>query len=185
MVVCEDCPLRLFNTKHYNLQGIGNPYFGNCIVVPNVDYNAYKIGDMEFSKQVEVIKDLLAPISSTGVLDNLYILPMIRCNESISCKLTDDIYYRCLSHFKEDIVKYNFKRILLLGDAARRFLQVPIKDNLETLYISPNRRLYNVNYSPLVGHIDEDKGNVFQTYLYKWYNSCIENFYSYKKYVQL
>ena len=44
MNICDDCPIRLFNSKHYNLQGIANPYFGNCIVVPNVDYNAYKKG---------------------------------------------------------------------------------------------------------------------------------------------
>lgn len=56
MNYCEDCVIRLFNNKHYNLQGIGNPYFGNCIIVPNVDYNAYKKGSMEFSKQVEIIK---------------------------------------------------------------------------------------------------------------------------------
>ena len=47
MNYCEDCVIRLFNTKHYNLQGIGNPYFGNCIIVPNVDYNAYKKGGMK------------------------------------------------------------------------------------------------------------------------------------------
>ena len=55
MDVCSECPIRLFNNKHYNLQGIGNPYFGNCIVVPNVDYNAYKNGSMGFSNQVEII----------------------------------------------------------------------------------------------------------------------------------
>lgn len=42
MDVCKDCPMRLFNIKHHNLQGIGNPYFGICIVIPNVDYDAYK-----------------------------------------------------------------------------------------------------------------------------------------------
>ena len=61
MDVCSECPIRLFNNKHYNLQGIGNPYFGNCIVVPNVDYNAYKNGSMGFSNQVKIIKDVLFP----------------------------------------------------------------------------------------------------------------------------
>lgn len=63
--VCSGCSLRLFNTKHYNLYGIGNPYFGNCIVVPNVDYNAYKKGSMGFSDQVKIIKESLH--FSTGV----------------------------------------------------------------------------------------------------------------------
>ena len=59
MDICEDCVMRLYNTKHYNLHGIGNPYFGNCIVVPNVDYNAYKKGSMGFSDQVKIIIDVL------------------------------------------------------------------------------------------------------------------------------
>lgn len=42
MDICEECPIRLFNNKHYNLHGVGNPYFGNCIVVPNVDYSAIR-----------------------------------------------------------------------------------------------------------------------------------------------
>ena len=88
MNYCEDCVIRLFNTKHYNLQGIGNPYFGNCIIVPNVDYNAYKKGGMKFSKQVEIIKSI---ISSTGELDDLYVLPLIRCNEYVSSELNEDI----------------------------------------------------------------------------------------------
>lgn len=65
MDVCEDCPMRLFNIKHHNLQGIGNPYFGICIVIPNVDYDAYKKGNIGYSNQVEIIKSI---ISSTGSL---------------------------------------------------------------------------------------------------------------------
>ncbi len=53
----------MFNNKCYNLQPTGNPLYGNAIVVPNVDYNAYKNKGMSFSKYVEVIKDI---ISSTG-----------------------------------------------------------------------------------------------------------------------
>ena len=47
--ICDNCALRLYNTKSYNLQGIGNPFYGNCIVVPNVDYKAYKGKSMDFS----------------------------------------------------------------------------------------------------------------------------------------
>ena len=59
MSVCEGCVLRLYNTKSYNLRGVGNPFSGNCIVVPNVDYKAYKGKSMSFSSQVEVIKEVL------------------------------------------------------------------------------------------------------------------------------
>ena len=174
MTVCDECAMRLFNTKHHNLKGIGNPYYGNCIVVPNVDYDAYKKGDMGFSKQVEIIKEVINP--STGEVDNVYIVPLIRCNENIACELNDNIYNRCLTYFAEDIKKYNFTSILLLGDAARRFLRCDIKDNLETLVISQNKRLYNVNYSPLIKYVNEEKFDVFCGYLRKWY-SCVKHKY--------
>lgn len=89
MDVCKDCPMRLFNIKHHNLQGIGNPYFGICIVIPNVDYDAYKKGNIGYSNQVEIIKSI---ISSTGELTDVFILPFIRCNETIACELNNDIY---------------------------------------------------------------------------------------------
>lgn len=183
---CESCPIRLFNTKHHNLRGIGNPYSGNCIVIPNVDYDAYKKGDMGYSKQVEVIKDVLH--LSTGEGDNLidlYIIPLIRCNETIACELTDDIYRKCLTYFINDLLKYNFTNILLLGDAGRRFLQCDIKDNLETVIISPNKRFYNINYSPLIKYIDEEKFDVFKHYLRKWYCSCQTKYFPYEKYLYL
>lgn len=178
MAVCDSCPMRLFNTKHYNLQGVGNPYFGKCIVVPNVDYNAYKKGDMGFSTQVEIIKSSL---SFTGELENLYILPLIRCNETISCELTDDIYFKCLTYFANDVKLYDFKDILLLGDAGRRFLQCDINKYMDTILLSKNFRRYSVNYSPLVKYTDEDKFKIFEAHLNKWYNSVItENYNGYE-----
>lgn len=176
MDVCEDCPIRLFNNKHYNLHGVGNPYFGNCIVVPNVDYDAYKKGDISFSNQVKIIKSIIHP--STGELDDLdglddvYIVPLIRCNESISCELDDNSYNRCLTHLANDMRKYQFKRILLLGDAGRRFLHCDITELLDTLMISSNNRFYNINYSPLIKYKDNEKFFIFETYLIRWYNWC-------------
>ena len=181
MNICEDCPIRLFNSKHYNLQGIGNPYFGNCIVVPNVDYNAYKKGSMGFSSQVDIIKEVLHLSTGDGDnLDNLYIVPFIRCNESISCDLDDNSYIRCLQHFANDVRKYDFKNILLLGDAGRRFLNCDIFDNLNNIILSSNNRFYNVNYSPLIKYVDENKFDTFKIYLRKWYYSCLnKNFNDY------
>lgn len=186
MDVCEDCPIRLFNNKHYNLHGVGNPYFGNCIVVPNVDYNAYKKGSMGFSEQVKIIKEVLH--LSTGECDSLtdlYIVPLIRCNETIACELDDESYAKCLTYFIEDIRKYNFRNIILLGDAARRFLQCDITSNLETVFISPKRRFYNVNFSPLIKFIDEKKFDMFQSYLRKWYCSCQTKYFPYNNYIRL
>ena len=172
MNYCEDCVIRLFNTKHYNLQGIGNPYFGNCIIVPNVDYNAYKKGGMEFSKQVEIIKSL---ISSTGELDDLYVLPLIRCNEYISCELNEDSYLKCIGYLVEDMKKYQFKNIMLLGSAGRRFLNCNISDYFDTIFVSVNNRRYWVNYSPLINYTDSDKYETFKSNLIRWYNSIKNN----------
>lgn len=167
-MVCDDCPMRLFNSKHYNLRGIGNPYFGKCIVIPNVDYNAYKKGDLGFSTQVEIIKQL---ISSTGELDDVHIVPFIRCNENISCELNDDIYNRCLVHFANDIRKYQFTDIMLLGEAGRRFLSCDIATYLDNVLVSKNNRRYVVNYSPTIKFIDDSKFEVFKNHLLKWYNA--------------
>lgn len=172
MNYCEDCVIRLFNTKHYNLQGIGNPYFGNCIIVPNVDYNAYKKGGMQFSKQVEIIKSL---ISSTGGLDDLYVLPLIRCNEYISCELNEDSYLKCIGYLVEDMKKYQFKNIMLLGSAGRRFLNCNISDYFDTIFVSVNNRRYWVNYSPLINYTDSDKYEIFKSNLIRWYNSIKNN----------
>ena len=173
MNICENCPIRLFNTKHYNLHGVGNPYFGNCIVVPNVDYSAYKNGNMGFSEQVKIIKEVLnLPTGEGDSLNNIFIVPLIRCNESISCEIDKISYNRCLHHFANDMRKYQFKRILLLGDAGRRFLNCDITENLNTLIVSSNNKFYNINYSPLIKYKDDEKFNVFKTYLIKWYNWC-------------
>lgn len=171
---CKDCAIRLFNTKHYNLQGIGNPWDGKCIVVPNVDYIAYKHGDMTFSNQVKIIEDIL--LSSTGVVDsNLYIIPLIRCNEHISCGLDTESYKKCINYFAKDVKDYNFKDILLLGCAGSRFLSIDVSYNLDNIFVSSNNRRYAVNYSPLIKYVDDTKFDVFTKYLQKWYNSTIFN----------
>lgn len=179
MSVCEGCALRLYNTKAHNIPGIGNPFYGNCIVVPNVDYTAYKGKSMSFSSQVKEIEDILS--FSTGVEDsNLYILPLIRCNEQISCKVDNLTYNKCLQLFANDVKLYNFKNILLLGNAARRFLNCNIKDYLDTIFVSKLGRRYVVNYSPLVKYSDEKLYDVFKENLKKWYNSINSQMYDYK-----
>lgn len=65
--VCNDCALGMFNTKYKCLDGVGNPMSGMIIVVPNVDYNAYKNKGMTFSKYVEIVKETITPL--TGGLE--------------------------------------------------------------------------------------------------------------------
>ena len=183
--LCNNCPMRLFNEKHYNLQGIGNPFCGKVIVVPNVDYDAYKFGDMNYSHQVSLIQEVLGDRliyhhSSTGVeLFNLYILPLIRCSEVVSSGLDNASYHRCLQLFAEDVKKYDFQDILLLGEAARRFLSVEaLKPHLNKLFVSKNKRRYVVNYSPFIKYTGEYHYDMFKENLIKWFNSTIEHDYS-------
>lgn len=166
--------MRLYNTKQYNLQGIGNPYYGKCIVVPNVDYVAYKNGSMGFSTQVEIIQSLIS-------IDDVFITPLIKCNETISCEVTKEIYNNCLTYLANEIKTYNFKDILLLGEAGRRFFDCNINDYFDNIIISPNNRRYAVNYSPLVKYIDENKFHLFETQLRQWINAVRNyNFNQYK-----
>lgn len=177
MNYCDNCAVGLYNTKHHNLQGVGNPWNGICIVVPNVDYGAYKLGDMSFSSQVEQIKSVL-PSSTGESLQDLYIVPLIRCNETISCALDNVTYNRCLHWFADDVRKYAFRDILLLGTAARRFLNCNITNYLNNIIVSKNNKRYAVNYSPSILTMDSDKVEVFKKNLLKWYNAVINNDFS-------
>lgn len=173
MSVCDDCALRLYNTKSYNLHGVGNPFSGKCIVVPNVDYKAYKGKSMSFSSQVEVIKNVLIPLMGVES-PNLYIVPLIRCNEQISCEVDKLTFNKCLHYFADDIRKYEFTDILLLGTAAKRFLNININEYLDTIFVSKNKRRYVVNYSPLVQYADDKLFETFKERLIHWYK-CVNN----------
>lgn len=175
MNYCEQCALRLFNKKCHNLQGIGNPFNGKLIILPNVDYDAYKAKDMNFSKQVEVI---LSDISFTGVLTEVYILPLIRCNESIGCDITEDILIRCQQYLKEDFKTYNFKHIMLCGSAVDRFLHSSISKLKDKIVISANNRFYYSNYSPLIKFIDKERYKEFILNVDKFINSAMYEDYS-------
>lgn len=157
---CENCPLRLFNSKCHNLQGVGNPFMGKLIILPNVDYDAYKHKDMSFSKQVEV---LMQHITFTGELADTYIVPLIRCNESLGCDINDDIICNCQRYLAEDVKTYDFKHIMLCGSAVDRFLHTSIYNMLNNIVVSNNKRLYYANYSPLIKYVDKDKFNIFIT----------------------
>ena len=139
----------------------------------------------EYHERHHIVLRCMGGADTEDNLIDLYIVPLIRCNETIACELTDDIYCKCLTYFKEDIIKYNFQYILLLGDAGRRFLQIDIKSNLENIIISPNNRFYNVNYSPLIKYVDEEKFDIFTSYLRKWYCSCKTKYFPYKTYTRL
>ena len=174
MNICEDCPIGLCNTKSKCLQGYGNPWSGNCIVVNNVDYSAYKKGDMKFSKQVELINNIL--LSSTGGLEqsdlSYFIVPLIRCNEYISYPVDKISLSKCIQLFKEDIIKYKFKNILLLDNAAKRFLNIDSITPYVDKIIQHNGINYCVNY--------KIKTKIAADNLRRWYFAVTnDNFFDY------
>lgn len=166
---CETCPLRLYNKKGYNLSGVGNPFKGNLIVVSNVDYRSYKKQDMAFSSQVEIINNVLA-FNNREQEQDYFIIPLIRCCESISCTPDDNAINNCIKYFANDVKTYNFKNILLLGSAVNRFLNVNIKDYLGIKLVSKNRRNYFVNYSPLTKFVNNEIFETFERELINWHN---------------
>ena len=179
MNVCDQCPLRLFNNRGHNINGIGNIWSGSALVLPNVDIPAYKKQNMSFSSQVGIINTILP---TGGQEQNLYIVPLIRCNEHFDIEITQRILHRCLHYFNEDVNNHQIKNIMLCGDAARRMLNIDdLKPYLDTVICeNKTRRRYFVNYSPLVKYTNDEHFEVFKSHLLKYYNSITSKMYDYE-----
>ena len=179
MTVCENCPLRLFNDKGHNINGIGNIWSGNALVLPNVDKPAYKKQDMSFSSQVAIINTILP---TGGLEQNLYAVPLIRCNEKFDIEITTKIINRCRTYFETDVNNHQIKNIMLCGDAARRILNIDdLKPYLDVVICErKTRRRYFINYSPLVKYTNDENFEVFKRYLVKYYNSIVSKTYDYE-----
>ena len=176
MNVCKDCPLRLFNDKCHCLKGVGNPLYGKIIVVPNVDYDAYKNKGMTFSKYVEIVRDTIIPF--TGGLEQLdpFIVPLIRCKLDDKCPVNEYIVRRCMLHTFADIRVHNIKKIMLLGNAATDFGFDITKGKDKLYYVSPF--VYSTNYSPFIKFIDDNKYKEFCNRLIKWISANKDNNYN-------
>lgn len=148
---------------------------GKLIILPNVDYDAYKHKDMSFSKQVEV---LMQNISFTGELADTYIVPLIRCNESLGCDINDDIIRNCQRYLAKDVATYDFKHIMLCGSAVERFLHGSIYRLIDSIVVSGNNRRYYSNYSPLIKYVDENKFKTFVQKVDDFLYSATNNDYS-------
>lgn len=175
---CINCPLRMFD-KHYNHKGVGNPTYGNFIVIPNVDYDAYKKG-MTYSKYVQIVQEVLSPF--TGGLEDYYIVPLIRCRLVKECPVNDAVISHCINYTHRDIFKYNAVKIMLLGDAAKYFMNVDsiseITNKIYLLRDNVSIRGYSASYSPFVKYTDDNKYKEFCNHLIRWYNANKENNYN-------
>lgn len=167
MSYCDNCPLRLYNKVNY-INGVGDTYYGNCIVLPNIDRETYKKRSVKYSEHIKIIKDILST-NSESKEDKFYIIPLIRCYNNSNYEIDDIVYQKCIHYFMLDLMKYNFKNILLLGQAAIKFLGINnISNNLNNCYVTNNRK-YFINYSPFT--INNDVyAERFKEYLIKWYN---------------
>lgn len=170
--VCKDCALGLFNDKCCNLEGVGNTQSGTMIVVPNVDYDAYKNKSMEFSNYVDILKSIL---SSTGGIEQVFIVPLIRCKLNANCPITPSIARRCMLYTFRDIRIYNINKVMLLGD-ANRYMNFANAEK-EVIHII-GKIGYSVSYSPFVKFKDDAKYNELCNHLIQWINANKDNNYN-------
>lgn len=171
MNYCTKCPLNIFrvNTSpHY--EGVGDPWKGRVIVVPTIDSKGWT-----FDKQIETIGEVLN-LSTGELLQTLFVVPLIRCNEHLKCMIDSNAINKCRMWLNEDIAKYEFKDILLLGSAVNNILNCPIGSNLNYVCLHDKQR-YFVNYSPYIKDRDAEKYEIFKANLIRWYNSTMTGMY--------
>lgn len=180
--VCNNCALGMFNTKCKCLKGVGNPMSGIMIVVPNVDYDAYKNKGMTFSKYVEIVKEVITFYGGLEQLDP-FIVPLIRCKLDDKCPVNQYIANRCMLHTFADIRINNIKKIMLLGSAATNFGFDIIKGKDKLYYVAPF--VYSTNYSPFVKFIDDNKYKEFCNRLIKWISANKDNDYNGMKIINI
>uniref|UniRef100_A0AAU8MHD7 Uracil-DNA glycosylase n=1 Tax=Geladintestivirus 1 TaxID=3233133 RepID=A0AAU8MHD7_9CAUD len=167
---CNNCALRLFNDKCYNISGNGAWINNAFIIISNIDNNAYKHKDIDFSKQIEIMNSIA--ISSTGgekVTDVAYLTPLIKCRE-VNYIADSNTINCCIKNLGIEFKTYNPKYILVTGSAVERFLNTNIHDNLNKIFVTKNNRYYFVNYSPFIKEYDTIKFELFKKYLIKFIN---------------
>lgn len=163
--------MRLLNDKVYNLQGVGNPMFGNVIIIPNVDYKAYRRKRLELG---EYVKEIISTILPTGELSDVYITPLVHCKANRTYPVNNSILRNCSQILQYEFKKYNFKRVLILGSAVEQIMGLDLKKYAgKTIYYRQNNSFWTMTYSPLCKHSNATKYSEFKNHLTKWYNNVI------------
>lgn len=171
--ICDDCPLKFTNKDYCKHQIYGNPFSNHLIIIPYINQ-----GNIEEDTAVNNIVDI---ISSTGVYQLDYcIAPMLQCNPNSLDKydISNNYYVRCFKYLLSQFEIYGNKHILLCGLQPLNLLysSTNINNFLNTITFIYNKYI-GVNYSPLIGFIDKDKGKEFERNLIKWINSAINDNY--------
>lgn len=166
---CVDCPLKLLKCKHHKIQGIGNLFSQNIIVIPAIDYNAAKSGNLMDDKQV---KEILSTLSSTGGVDGLlsdvYIVPLIRCPESNEIPINKAVFEHCILYLYEEYEMSLPINIIFLGKTYKhiRFVDITFGDRN---YVKFNA--HNVYYTYTYSLLNTTHKNEVKQILLDWYNT--------------
>lgn len=177
---CNECAIRLFNEKCYNIKGTGNPLLGNMIIISNIDNDSYKSNDLSFSEQVRLMNSLISSTGGCNLTEIAFVTPLIKCRES-NCQADDNSIKCCLKNLANEFRQYKPQNVLVTGSAVNRFLDCSIHEYLDKVIISKNNIKYFVNYSPLIKYNDVNKFEIFKQHLEKWYNAINYNyFYNYE-----
>ena len=75
---CESCALRLFNPKGHNIIGEGCTLYGNIIIIPYIDKDAYRRQDIVFDNGVKIVQDVIMESCNENVLDWCYMTSLIK-----------------------------------------------------------------------------------------------------------
>lgn len=165
-VICENCPLRLFNPDDkVCIEGTGDMYSDKLIVLPYIDKNASKYG-IDNGMLFEDIKSVVD--SSTGgyMEANYYITSLIKCKESYKLNMTDDIISRCSMHLYKEISQLRPNYVFLFGNAVNRLLKSSIEENINRISIF-GKTLYFSNYNPSIHRYNTDKTDVVRNVFIK------------------
>lgn len=168
---CDKCALRLFNDKGYNISGQGNPNYGNLIVLPYIDKDAYRNQNISYANMVKDMQEIIKEETSEDLLDWCYVTSLVKCKETRRCEITDIILRNCFENLIEEFRLYDFKQVLLLGvDTPSKFNELNLYNfSIHRAYINTTNVNFSWNYSPGVKYYNADKFEIFKAALIKWF----------------
>lgn len=164
---CHKCPLKLLKCKHHNLQGIGNIFSQNVIIISNVDYNATKTNDLKDDKQV---REIISTLSSTGGgIEDCYIVPIVRCPENKEIPINKTIVEQCSKYLWDELKKDVPINVIFLGTSYQNLnlINIDFANYIYTRHTDLSSGIiYTYTYSILNKHYKDDVKKV----LIDWYN---------------
>lgn len=173
---CKDCPLRLFSDKGYPIKGAGNILYGNMIIVPTIDRIAYKNQNITFDTMVSILKDVIKSNTGESLLNFCYITSLVKCAENKYCPITSDIKLNCFELFINEFNENPVRNILFLGkntfDLFSNIQKYRLQHGMN--YCNCNKPLnFSWNYSPGIKFYDNEKFEIFEKELIKWFKNII------------